>query len=180
MEIKIVQISKITKNQSFEAIKLFMPYWRTIAPHVVKDLLRRPQVAQHLSDLLSMSVSEFLCLTQVYTVPLLVLTKKRDILQKIADACGQTIMQLCMDHNNMAAILSCILLQPSEDMENVIVALFNAASPDFSQLDHIDIIRAEPILTASELLKAASEDDPSLRTRVSTGFPCFVKVSLVS
>lgn len=176
MEVNIIQISKITKNQSFEAMRLFMPYWRTIAPHVVKDLLRRPQVAQHLSDLLAMSVSEFLRLTQVYTVPLLVLTKKREILQKIADACGHTIMQLCMDHNNMAAILSCILLQPSEDVENVIVALFNAASPDFSQLDHIDIIRAEPILTASELLKAASEDDPSLRSRVSTGFPSFVKL----
>lgn len=150
-------------------MRLLMPYWRTIAPHVVKDILRRPQVAQHLSDLLAMSVSEFLCLTQVYTVPFLVLTKRRDILQKIADACGYTIMQLCMDHNNMAAILSCILLQPSEDMENVIEALFNAASPDFGQLDHIDIIRAEPILTASELLKAASEDNPSLKSRVSTG-----------
>ena len=156
-------------------MRLLMPYWRTIAPHVVKDILRRPQVAQHLSDLLAMSVSEFLCLTQVYTVPFLVLTKRRDILQKIADACGYTIMQLCMDHNNMAAILSCILLQPFEDMENVIEALFNAASPDFSQLDHIDIIRAEPILTASELLKAASEDNPSLKSRVSTSLPYFVK-----
>lgn len=150
-----------------------MPYWRTIAQYVVKDLLRRPQVAQHLSDLLAMSVSEFLCLTQVYTIPFLVLTKKRDILQKIADACGCTIMPLCMDHNNMAAILSCILLQPSEDVEIVIMALFNAASPDFSQLDHIDLIRAEPILTASELLKAASEDDLALRSRVSTSLPYF-------
>ncbi len=164
----ICKISKITKNQSFEVMRLFMPYWRTIAPYVVKDLLRRPQVAQHLSDLLAMSVSEFLCLTQVYTIPFLVLTKKRDILQKIADACGRTIMPLCMDHNNMAAILSCILLQSSEETENVIMALFSAASPDFNQIDHIDLIRAEPILTASELLKAASEDNPALKSRVST------------
>lgn len=156
-------------------MRLFMPYWRTIAPSVVKDLLRRPQVAQHLSDLLSMRVSEFLCLTQVYTIPFLVLTKKRDILQKIADACGCTIMPLCMDHNNMAAILSCILLQVSEDTENVIMALFNAASPDFSQIDHVELIRAEPILTASELLKAASEDNPGLKSRVSTDLLCFAK-----
>lgn len=152
-----------------------MPYWRTIAPYVVKDLLRRPQVAQHLSDLLAMSVSEFLCLTQVYTIPFLVLTKKRDILQKIADACGCAIMPLCMDHNNMAAILSCILLQSSEDVENVIMALFNAASPDFSQLDHVDIIRSEPILTASELLKAASEENPSSKSRVSTNLSYLMK-----
>lgn len=147
-------------------MQLLMPYWRTIAPYVVKDLLRRPQVAQYLSDLLSMSVSDFLCLTQVYTIPFLVLTKRRDILSKIADACGRTIMPLCMDHNNMAAILSSILLQPSEDMDNMIMALFNAASPDFSQLDHVELIRAEPILTASELLKAASEKNPALKSKV--------------
>jgi serine/threonine-protein kinase ATR len=171
----VFKIQKLTKCQSFEAMRLFMPYWRTIAPNVVKDLLRRPQVAQHLSDLLAMSVPEFLCLTQVYTIPFLVLTKKRDILQKIADACDLTIMPLCMDHNNMAAILSCILLQAAEDTENLIMALFNAASPDFNQIDHVELIRAEPILTASELLKAASEDNPSLKSRVSTKLLCFVR-----
>ena len=155
-------------------MRLFTPYWRTIAPYVVKDLLRRPQVAQYLSDLLAMSVSEFLCLTQVYTIPFVVLTKKRDILQRIADACGCAIMPLCMDHNNFAAILSCILLQPSEHMENVIVTLFHAASPDFKKLDHVDLIKAEPILTASELLKAASEENPDSKSKVSGGYwHCF-------
>lgn len=155
-----------------------MPYWRTIAPTVVKDIQRRPQIAQYLSDLLGMSVSEFLCLTQVYTIPYLVLTKKRDALQKIADACGRTVQSLCMNHSNMAAILACILLQTSNDVESVVMALLKAASPGFNEISCVELISAEPYLTASELLKAASDDNTrkaqvgksSLSSRVSADF----------
>lgn len=134
---------------------------------MVQDLHRRPQIAQYISDLLSMSVAEFLCLTQVHTIPYLVLTKKRDILQKIANACSRTIGALCMDHNNMAAILACIMLHSSNDTEHVIMSLLNEVSSEFGSLGCLELIRAEPILTASELLKAASEDNAATKSNVN-------------
>ncbi len=144
-----------------------MPYWRTIAPTVVKDLHRRPQIAQYISELLAMSVSEFLILTQVYTIPYLVLTKKGEILEEVAKACGRPIGALCMDRNNMAAILACILLQSSEDMESVVMKLLTAVSSEFGELDWANLVWAEAVLTASELLKVASEDKKFKRPKVN-------------
>lgn len=163
----VSQIQKISKHSPYLAMQLFMPFWRTIAPTVVKDLQRRPQIAQYLSDLLAMSVPEFLCLTQVHTVPYLVLTKKRDILQRIADASGRTPKSLCMDHNNIAAILACVLLNSSDDMENTIRNLLNTVSLEFSSIDYTEFVKAEPILTASELLKTASDENSTEKPKVS-------------
>lgn len=134
-----------------------MPYWGTVAPTVVKDLHRRPQIAQYISDLLGMGVEEFLVLTQVYTVPYFVLTKKRDILQKIAQACGHSIGLLCMDHSNMGAILTCILLHPSDDMGSVYLKFLAALSSEFKEVRWKDLLWAQAVSIASELLKVASE-----------------------
>ena len=149
---------------------MFAPYWRTVAVNVVKDLHRRPQIAQQMSDLLSMSVSEYLSMTQVYTIPNLVLTKKQDILQRVADACGKSIMALCRDHNNLAAILSCILLQNASEVGNLVMALLNAVSPEFSNVDCAELLKSEPQATASELLKVAGEDDDVYREKVKPAF----------
>ena len=120
-----------------------------------------------MSDLLAMSVPELLCMTQVHTVPLFVLTKKQDILQRIADACGQSIMVLCREHNNLAAILSCVLLRTSNDVENLVMALLNAVSPEFSNVDCTELLKSEPQATASELLRAAGEADEVKKSKVS-------------
>lgn len=133
----------------------------------MNDIQRRPQIAQQLSDLLGMTVTEFLLFTQIHTVPYLVLTKKRDILQRVADSCNRSAKTLCMDHNNLAAILACILLQESDDMESMIMALFAVVSPEFGKIDCMELLKAEQPLTASELLKAAGEDDESRRHKVS-------------
>lgn len=134
----------------------------------MNDLQRRPQIAQQLSDLLGMTVTEFLLFTQTHTVPYLVLTKKREILQKVADSCNRSPKTLCMDHNNLAAILACILLQTSDDIESMIMALFAVVSPEFTKIDYTELLKAEQPLTASELLKAAGEDDGVKRQKVSS------------
>ena len=120
-----------------------------------------------MSDLLAMTVTDFLRLTQYHTTPFLVLTKKRDILQRVAGACGRSIKDQCMEHNNLAAILAYILLQPSKDTEDMIMGLVRAASSEFDNVDCAELVKGEPMLTASELLKAASEDDDLKRSRVS-------------
>lgn len=151
-------------------MKLFAPYWRTIAVNVVQDLQRKPQVAQQMSDLLAMSVSDFLSMTQVHTVPFFVLTKKQDILQRIADACGQSIMALCREHNNLAAILSCVLLQYSSDVESMVMNLLHAVSPEYSNVDCAELLKSEPQATAAELLRAAGEDNDLKKSKVSQCF----------
>ena len=135
---------------------------------MVNEIQRRPQIAQQLSDLLGLTVNEFLQTTQVHTVPYLVLTKKREILQRVADACNRSAKTLCMDHNNLAAVLACILLQGFEDLENMIMGLFTAVSPEFSKIDYTELLKAEQPLTASELLKLAGEDDEAKQEKVST------------
>ena len=72
-----------------------------------------------------------------------------------------------MEHNNLAAILACILLQDFDDIENMIMALFIAVSPEFSRIDYMELLKAEQPLTAAELLKAAGEEDESKRQKAS-------------
>ena len=156
----------ISNHSPFSAMKLFAPYWSTVAVTVVQDLQRRPQIAHQLSDLLAVSVADFLSMTQVYTVPFFVLTKKKDILQRIADASGQSIMVLCREHNNLAAILSCILLRTSSDVEDLVMNLLNAVSPEFGNVDCAELLKSEPQATASELLRAAGESDELKRAKV--------------
>ena len=140
-------------------MKIFAPYWRTVAVTVVQDLQRRPQIAQQVSELFAMGVQDFLVLTQVHTIPYFVLRKKQDILQRIADACGQSAMALCREHSNMAAILSSILLQSSSDVESLMINLLTSVSPDFNNVDCAELLRSEPQATAAELLKIAGEHD---------------------
>ena len=147
-------------------MRLFAPYWRTIATAVVNDLMRRPQVVQQLADLLAVTVADFLVFTQAYTIPYLVLTKKRDILQRIADSAGRSTKQLCMDHSNLAATLACILLQESDDMEGLIIALFSNISPEFAKIHYTDLLKAEQPLTAAELLKSAPDNDGTSKPKV--------------
>lgn len=147
-------------------MKLFAPYWRSIAVTIVQDLHRRPQIAQHVSELLGMTVSDFLVLTQVHTIPFLVLTKRHDVLQRIAEACGQSIMGLCREHNNLAAILSTILLRNSSEADSLVMALLNAVSPEFQNLDCAELLKSEPQATAAELLKFAGEEDQERESKV--------------
>lgn len=163
-----LQVQRISNHSQYSALKLFAPYWRTIAITVVEDIQRRPQTVQQMSDLLAMSVSDFLSMTQVHTVPFFVLTKRQEILQRIADACGQSIMVLCREHNNLAAILSCVLLRSSHDVETLVMALLNAISPEFSNVDCAELLKSEPQATASELLRAAGEEDDAKRSKVTS------------
>lgn len=163
----VEKIQRLCSSSLSTPMRLFTPYWRTISITVVQDLQRRPQVAQQMSDLLAMTVTDFLRLTQYHTTPYLVLTKKRDILQRVAGACSRSIKDQCMDHNNLAAILAYILLQPSKDTGEMIMGLLRAASPEFDHVDCAELVKGEPMLTASELLKAAGEDDDTKGSRVS-------------
>ena len=158
------------------AMRLFEPYWRTIAVVIVKDLQSRPQIVQRVCDLLNMTVSQFLQITQFYTIPYLIATKRKDLLQRIVTACGpeHSIKSLCMGHAQLAAILSFLLLQPSTDQETMIMSLLKEASPDFKDADIVELMKSEPMLTAFELLKVAGEEEEERSARVSPLYSCHI------
>ena len=144
------------------------PYWRTIAITVVKDINSRPQIAQQMCELLNMSMASFLVLTQVYTVPYLILFKKGDVLRRIAEACDprQSVQMICTEPANLTATLAYLLLQQFDDVEGMIMELLREASPGFEAVDLPDILRGHPIPLAGELLKVAGEGDELKKTRV--------------
>lgn len=133
----------------------------------VQDLSRRPQIAQYLSDLLDLTLPNLLIHIQLHVVPFLVLKKRQDILQRIADAKNQSISELCREHDNMAAILANILLQTPSNVEQLILNLLTAASQDFSTVNSADLLMSEPQATASELLKFAGEYDEQRKPKVA-------------
>lgn len=126
---------------------------------MAQDLQRRPQIAQYLSDLMSITVSELLRLTQTYTLPYLVLTKQQNILQRVADACNRSIKDICMEPANTSAILAYILLRSPSDAEVTIMSALQSVSSEFLNVDCAELIKAEPVLIASELLKTAGDAD---------------------
>ncbi|KAL8641328.1 MAG: hypothetical protein Q9228_001843 [Teloschistes exilis] len=167
-------IQRISNHFSSSILRFLAPYWRTLAPTVIQDLQRRPQIAQYLSDLLSMTVSELLRLTQSYTLPYLVLTKQQDILQRVADACGSSIKDVCMDHTNMSSILAYIILRTTSEAEITVMTAFEVISSDFANVNCSELVKTEPVLIASELLKAAGDADEATKPRVGsqcTAFP---------
>jgi serine/threonine-protein kinase ATR len=78
----------------------------------------RPQKAQILADLTEQSVRQLLILTQADTLPHLVLTKRRDVIEKIAHARRATIGEvLTQPKRNLAKILALLLCQSGSDVE---------------------------------------------------------------
>ena len=72
-----------------------------------------------------------------------------------------------MEHKNMANIVALILLRSSNDTESTVMSLLNAATPDFNNVDCAELVKTEPVLIASELLKATSELDDLRTSNVS-------------
>jgi serine/threonine-protein kinase ATR len=167
------EIQRISRLRNVTPITLLTPYWRDISLEVVKDLQTRPQIAQLLSDLLDIDIGQFLVLTQVYTLPFLVLCKKQDIIQRISQAREATgtngqISEMLREHQTMAAVLALLLVQKSTDVEASTMSYLRAASSDFKRVDLADLVLAEPVLIASELLKAAGDHQERTRAKVST------------
>ena len=148
-------------------MRLFEPYWRTVAIAVVRDLHKRPQIAQLISDLLGIGVSEFLKLTQFHTMPYLIVAKKLDVLERIAEAKGQgnDVGSLFLDRHPSAAILAYLLLQPSQDPESTTMALLRNVTSMFETVELAEIVKSYPLEIAYELLKAAGEQDEELQAR---------------
>jgi serine/threonine-protein kinase ATR len=151
---------------------MFSPFWGTVAIEAVKDLLVRPQTTQLMADLLGISVSEFLVLTQSHTLPWLVLLGKPEVIKRIAEARKDSQVWLsCMETSNLVAILPLLLIQNVPDTETYVMKLFKAISSQFKEIDFTDLLRVEPASQALHLLKLAGDADDSKKSRVSPELP---------
>ena len=117
-----------------------------------------------------MSVPELLLYIQKYALPWLVLTKKRDVIQLIADARNEKeIWQPCLDEVNLGPILALLLTQETPDIQKYSMELFGYISPHLNKTGGLlELLRIEPIGTTLELLKAAGDAEEDRKPHVGT------------
>jgi serine/threonine-protein kinase ATR len=147
---------------------LLEPFWRSLAFSAVKDVVSRPQTTIAIAELLQITLNEFLVLIQTHALPWLVLTKKREVIQKIAEARGEKEpWQTCLDNANFGSILALLMIQDVPDVENFAIGLLRHISSHFDGTSLIEYLRADPVPTALELLKASGEAIESRKPLVS-------------
>lgn len=148
--------------------QFFEPFWRYLAFSATKDFTSRPKLTRLLAELLDMSVAELLLYIQKYALPWLVLTKKRDVIQKIAEARNEKeAWQPCLDATNLGPILALLLIQETADVQQHSMDLLGHISPHLNKSGGLlELLRIEPIATTMELLKAAGDADEDNKPHV--------------
>jgi serine/threonine-protein kinase ATR len=148
--------------------RLLQPFWASLAFSVVKDLVSKPQTAGRVAELLQMSVPGLLRMLQRHALPWLVLTKKREVIQKIAEARGETeAWQPCLDPTNLPSILALLLVQDVPDIVAHTMSLLGHVSPHLEGFELVELLRTDPLMIALELFKAAAESNEARKARVS-------------
>ncbi|KAK4042470.1 hypothetical protein C8A01DRAFT_44486 [Parachaetomium inaequale] len=147
--------------------RLFQPFWANLAFSVVKDLVSKPQTAQLVADLMQMSVSDLLLLLQKHALPWLVLTKKREVIQKITEARGDAqTFKTFMDTANLPSILALLLVQDAPDIAAHTMSLLGHVSPGMDRFELVDLLRTDPLTIALELFMAGSDANQARKARV--------------
>lgn len=156
---------------------LFRPFWKNLAFSIVKDMVARPQLTRMMAELHQISVPDLLLLLQGDALPWLVLTKKKDVIQKIAEVRGEErAWQACLDHGNLTRILAILLTQdvPSSEgdtrprVEDYAMSLLRHISSHFEEFTMVDLLRTEPMYVIYELFKLSGEGDEGRKQRVCT------------
>lgn len=108
---------------------------------------------------MGMKVDDFLRLTELYILPYLVLTQKRDIISKVGATYKdhKSPFDLCTEKNNLAAILAFLLSQPSPNPEAMTMSVLAEVDTAFKSRSLAELVRTEPILIACDLLKSLGD-----------------------
>ena len=166
------------KGQSVD--ELFKPFWSSIAVSVVQDVNSKPQKAQQLCDLLRIDVNHLLLFTQQETVPGLVLTKKREVLQRIAVARGNgtTVQDLCLQpRTHLAAILVLLLAQSGADVEQSAMVCLVEVARGFRDTDLASLVKIDPTLIACYMLKYIGDQTDDRKPRAYRAFQAFANIA---
>lgn len=137
---------------------------------MIRDIINKPQKAQLLADLTEQSVRQLLMLTEADTLPHLVLTKRRDIIEKIAQARKATVGEvLTQPRRNLAKILALLLCQPVTDLESSTMETLASVEPALregsnNKLDAL--VNVDITGVAIEILMLAADQDNSKKKLV--------------
>jgi serine/threonine-protein kinase ATR len=164
-------MSKLAQQRSVTPAALCRPFWRTLSVIVAKNLQSRPYMAEQLCDLLGMRVDDFLRLTEVFVLPHLVLSRKRDVIARIGGTYKEvkTPFDICSEKDNLAAILAFLLCQPSSEPQKMIMSTLSAVDSAFDGRTLAELVRIEPILIACDLLKGLGDMGKDNGARVCLG-----------
>ncbi|KAK2593293.1 serine/threonine-protein kinase M1 [Conoideocrella luteorostrata] len=161
------ELVNLAEARSTTPRRLFEPFWKSLAYMATKDMIQRPQRSRAIAELLQISVNDLLLLIQTHALPWLVLDKRQDVIQKIAEARhDENVSYPVMDGPNLASTLALLLVQDTEDIEEFTKSRLNQISSHFHNLPLLHLFLTEPVLIALELLKAASTTDESKKSLV--------------
>ncbi|KAK4125293.1 phosphatidyl inositol 3-kinase-like protein [Parathielavia appendiculata] len=161
------EILNLAEFRGETPVQLFQPFWPSLAFCAVKDLVSKPQTARLIADLMQMSVLDLLLTIQKHALPWLVLTKKREVIQKITEARGETeTWQTCMDPANLPCILALLLVQDAPDIAAHAMSLLGHVSSHIDRFELVELLRTDPLTIALELFKAGSGANEARRERV--------------
>ncbi|KAF1978386.1 hypothetical protein BU23DRAFT_586870 [Bimuria novae-zelandiae CBS 107.79] len=144
--------------------ELLRPYWRTIGFSIVNDLNTNPQKAKFVVELIGeiSYVSQLLILIHEDILPVLVLNKRTDILQRIASAKKTSIEEICLQpRTHLARIIALLLCQPGPDVERRAMDTLVAVAPGLGQTGqklHY-LVQLDAAAMASEVFKLAADRD---------------------
>lgn len=129
----------------------------------------RPQICRAISDLLQISVTDFLLLIQAHALPWLVLMKKKEVIQKIAEARGERDIWIpILDPANAGSIIALLLIQDVGNIEKFVMSRLVEVSSHLETFTLVELVQSEVCSVALELFKAAGEADEARKPRVST------------
>nr|XP_036588838.1 protein kinase Rad3 (phosphatidylinositol 3) [Colletotrichum truncatum]KAF6800480.1 protein kinase Rad3 (phosphatidylinositol 3) [Colletotrichum truncatum] len=161
--------------------RLFEPFWRNLAYFAVKDMVARPQISRSLAELMQISVNEFLLLIQSHAMPWLVLMKKKDVIQKIAEARGEKdIWVPIIDGANAGGIYALLLVQEVPDIEEFVMSRLSEVSPHMKSSSFVELMQSEVVSIVLELLKAAGEADEARKTRIIDALTSMCTIIMVA
>ncbi|KAH7078025.1 hypothetical protein BKA63DRAFT_277194 [Paraphoma chrysanthemicola] len=168
------ELDSIAATLATTTTQLLKPYWRVLGFSVIRDLINKPQKAQLLADLTEQSVRQLLILTEADTLPHLVLTKRRDIIEKIAQARKATVGEvLTQPRRNLAKVLALLLCQPVKDIESSAMETLASVEPALKEgsNNRLDaLINVDITGVAIEILMLAADQDESKKKLFHQGF----------
>lgn len=161
------EIMNLAAAKGQDPKRLLDPYWKDLAFSAVKSLVVNPRTTGLVADLLQKDVGTFVKSVQQHALPWLILTKRKEVVQKIADFRGEKdAWKICVD--NLSQILALLLIQdvPQADLEKYVMALLRHVSSHFNDLTLRELVASEPVLVILNILKIAGESQEAQKTRV--------------
>ncbi|KAJ8130697.1 hypothetical protein O1611_g2932 [Lasiodiplodia mahajangana] len=175
------EIIQIARSRSMAPSQLFGFYWSSLAYLAVRDIVTQPKLARLLAEMQEISPAQLLLHIQTDALPYLVLNKKKDVIQMIAEARNETeLWQPCLDNANLGGILALLITQETADIQQYTMSLLRHISPHFDEFKLVDLLQIEPLATALHVLKAAAEADESRKPHIRSALNQMASMILVA